>query len=97
MYGDLMDVYTLHEVEKALGFELTPSQIAYVMTGEMRYTGKTTAEAIKEYLECLRSNKPLVYYPSSVRHYNECRHKVAIIHKLIDSGLPNIDIKIRRV
>lgn len=88
----VMDEDMLYKIEEALGFELTPSQITYIITGEMRYTGKTTAEAIRDYLYCLQSGIKLNYVPTSQRNHSENRHKTHIIRQLLQSGLPEIKV-----
>lgn len=94
--NSVMDEDTLYEIEAALGFELTPSQISFIITGEMRFTGRTTAEAIRQYLSCVRRDCSMVYVPHTEREYNEDRHKIGIVQKLMDSGLPKVDVKLFR-
>lgn len=93
--SDLMDVNTLYAIEQALGFELTPAQISLITTDEMRYTGRTTAEAIRDYLISLRDNKPVEYQAYSAAGMNEARYKSYTIQRLMDAGLPEVKIDIR--
>lgn len=94
-YTDLLDATTLYAIEQALGFELTPAQISLITTDEMRYTGRTTAEAIRDYLWCLKESKKSVdYHVFSPVGLNEARHKALVIQRLMDAGFPEIEIKI---
>lgn len=94
-YTDLLDATTLYAIEQALGFELTPAQISLITTGEMRYTGRTTAEAIRDYLWCLKESKKSVNYEIlSAVDLNVARHKALVIQRLMDAGFPEIEIKI---
>ncbi len=94
--NSVMDEETLYKIEEALGFELTPSQISFIITGEMRYTGRTTAEAIRQYLFCAKRDCSMVYTPHNEREYNEDRHKIGIVQKLMDGGLPEVVVKLFR-
>jgi hypothetical protein len=93
--NNVMSYEDLLTIEKNLGYELTASQICYIITGEMRYTGLSTAQAIRDYLFARNSGNPLVYHPSSPRAAAEARYKINIIQELEGRGMPAIRICIR--
>jgi hypothetical protein len=94
-HNDVMSYKDLLEIEACLGFELTPSQIVYIITGQMRYTGLTTAQAIRDYLICRDGDMPLLYSPHTNREFNEARHKMHTIEKLERNGMQEIKIILR--
>ena len=81
----IMKVEDLQRIESILGFELTPSQITYIITGEMRYTGLSTARAIRRYL---MSGDKMNFRSNNIREYHENMCQLDVIRKLIQGGMP---------
>ena len=81
----IMRMEDLQKIESILGFELTPSQIAYIITGEMRYTGLSTAHAIRRYL---MSGDKMNFRSSNIREYHENMYQLDVIKRLIQGGMP---------
>ena len=81
----IMTMEELHKIENILGFELTPSQIAYIITGEMRYTGLSTAHAIRRYL---MSGDKMNFRSNNIREYHENMYQLGVIRKLVQGGMP---------
>lgn len=81
----IMTMEELHKIESILGFELTPSQIAYIITGEMRYTGLSTAQAIRRYL---MSGDKMNFRSNNIREYHENMYQLEVIRKLMRGGMP---------
>ena len=86
----IMKVEDLQRIESILGFELTPSQITYIITGEIRYTGLSTAHAIRRYLT---SGDTINLRAHNIREYHENMYQLGIIRKLVEGGMPEKKVK----
>ena len=90
MGNDVLSRETLEKIESILGFELTPSQIAYIVTGEVRYTGLSTAQAIRTYLI---SGDTINLRAQNIREYHENMYQWGIMRKLVEGGMPEKKVK----
>lgn len=90
MGNDVLSREDLEKIESILGFELTPSQIAYIVTGQERFTGLSTAHAIRRYLT---SGDTINLRAQNIREYHENMYQLGIIRKLIEGGMPEKKVK----
>ena len=86
----IMGVEDLQRIESILGFELTPSEITYIITGELRYTGLSTAHAIRRYLTSVET---INLRAQNIREYHENMYQLGIIRKLVEGGMPEKKLK----
>lgn len=79
---------TIEEVEKAMGFKLFIWQKAYILFGEFRQMGATTAEILRDLLNV--SAEPIDYsgHPANNREDFHRRELREIKLKLDEAGIP---------